>query len=233
MKKQLITLYKCHWEDLSTNLIDILNDEKQTQKPTNPLLINLNESLYQDSDIKVLIFGQETNDWENDFNGSTAQPLATYEVFYNSGKCFKTHGGHFWNGYNKFLKSLNEKFEDKKVCAVWNNVIKVGVSGTGNNKPNKNIYNVEKENFNIMADEINILNPDIILFLSGPDYDNEIRNALPGVEFNKINDEFTVRQLSKLSYKNHKNIYRTYHPNYLWRNDINKYFNNIINDLKL
>ena len=81
MKKQLINLYENHWGNLSVNLKKILDDEKQIQKPTNPLLINLNESLYKDSDIKVLIFGQETNDWENDFNGSTAQTSSDLRSF--------------------------------------------------------------------------------------------------------------------------------------------------------
>ncbi len=232
MKNKLRELYENHWENLCLNLNEILEDEKQIQKPTNPLLINLDKVQYENSDIKVLIFGQETNDWEMNFNSSIEHSLSTYNDFYNSGECF-IYGGHFWNGFRKFLNSLKENFNDKKICAVWNNVIKIGVSGRDQNKPNNVIYNIEKENFNIINDEINILKPDIILFMSGPNYDNEIRNSLSDIEFIKLSDEFSVRELSKILFKNYNNIYRTYHPNYLYRNNIDKYFNIIINDIKL
>ena len=43
---------------------------------------------------------------------------------------------------------------------------------------------------------------------------------------------FKERQLCKLETSLKIKTYRTYHPNYLWRNDINKYFKAIINDME-
>lgn len=232
MNDRLYELYQKKWEALSQKLNEIIFDNNLSQKPTNPLIVSLDEMLYVESDIKVLIFGQETNDWEKNFNGNLEHSLDTYDSFYNSGECY-SYGGHFWNGYKNFLQSLSHRFTKERIAAVWNNVIKIGASGRDLNRPLPHIYDIELQYFNIIEDEIRILNPDIILFLSGPNYDNEIRNALPGIKFNKLVDEFSEREISKLTFRTYKNMYRTYHPNYLYRHGISQYFNAIIADIKL
>lgn len=232
MNSKLQKIYKDKWNILSSKLNEILQDDLKENKPTNPLLLFINDEKYQNADIKIMIFGQETNDWEGDFQNDINISLDTYNNFYNSNDCFR-YSGQFWNGFNRFLMLLNEKYPNKKIEAIWNNVIKIGNSGRDKNYPPEYIYNIEKEYFSVISDEINILNPDIILFLSGPNYDNEIRNSLNNISFKQLSKDFTEKQLAKLEYQNYKNVYRTYHPNYLWRNNINSYFLEIIDDLKI
>ena len=95
------------------------------------------------------------------------------------------------------------------------------------------IYKIEKEYFNVINDEINVLKPDIILFVSGPNYDKVIKNSLIDANFEALSDKFSARQIAKIEFKNHNNIFRTYHPNYLWRNNIDSYFNEIIENIKI
>ncbi|MCA5006810.1 uracil-DNA glycosylase family protein [Sphingobacterium bovistauri] len=232
MNTQLQNIYNEKWNTFSIKLNEILQDDLKENKPTNPLLLFINEEKYQNADIKIMIFGQETNDWAGNFQNDINISINTYDEFYNSNACY-SYGKQFWNGFNRFLTLLNKKFPNKKIEAIWNNVIKVGNSGRDKNYPPEYIYNIEKEYFNIINDEINILNPDIILFMSGPNYDNEIRNSLKNIQFEHFSQNFSERQIAKLNYHNFKNIYRTYHPNYLWRNNINSYFSEIINDIKL
>ena len=232
MNKTLEKLYKENWNKFSKKLIEILEDETKEQKPTNPLLIYVNEEKYENADIKIMIFGQETNDWEGDFQNNFNLSLETYDDFYNSNDCFG-YGGQFWNGYNRFLTLLSEKYPNKSIASIWNNVIKVGNSGRNKNYPPEYIYNIEKENFNGVKDEIKILNPDIIIFLSGPNYDTELKNSLKNISFQQLSEKYNERKLAKLNYDNRPNLYRTYHPNYLWRNDINSYFKEIIDDIQI
>jgi len=233
MKNQLINLYKENWENLKTAFVKILEEEQFEQKPTNPLLIYLNEKEYLNADIKVMIFGQETNDWGKNFNGQLVETLEIYDEFYNTGYAINNYGGHFWNGYNRFINLLKKNYKDKKICTVWNNIVKIGASGRDQNHPKDYIYDVEIKNFLIIEKEINVLKPDIILFLTGPNYDSNIKNHFHDVQFMECDSKFSTRQISELKIQNSKNVFRTYHPNYLWRNNIDLYFNTIIENIKI
>ena len=219
--------------NLSNDLNQIIENNLLDQKPTNPLLLRINEIEYDHSDIKVMIIGKETNDWGNNFTGDIQEILEIYDDFFNSGFALNSYKGHFWNGFKRFNTLLQAKYKDKKISYLWNNVIKIGASGRGQNHPQNYIYEVEQTHFNLLEKELEILNPDIVLFLSGPTYDDKITRILPGVKFQSCNTNFTCRQLSRLIFKSHKNIFRTYHPNYLWRNDINKYFGAVINSVEV
>jgi hypothetical protein len=98
-------------------------------------------------------------------------------------------------------------------------------------RPPRNIQEAEDEYFHVIPDEVKILNPNIILFLTGPDYDDAIRKNFGELEYAEI-PPYTERQLAKVSIPKTEFACRTYHPNSLWRNDINAYFNAIVNEIK-
>lgn len=229
---KLLEVYKENWSEYSSRLKNVLSNDTLELKPTNPLLIQIDEEKYQDADIKVMIFGQETNNWDGDFSGDIGHSLEMYDEFFNYDKG-KGYGGQFWNGFHRFLSILEEKYPNKTIDSIWNNTIKTGVSGRGMNNPPEYIYEVEKSYFNIIKKEIEILKPDIILFLSGPNYDIEIVNSLGKIEFVSISPDYCGRQISKITSDVNQNIFRTYHPGFLWRNDINSYFKTIINNINL
>ena len=232
MNEKLQEIYNSKWNELSDGLNEILKDNSKENKPTNPLLLYINEDDYKNADIKIMIFGQETNDWEGNFQNDINICLDTYDDFFNANDCF-SYGGQFWNGFNRFLTLLQNEFPNKKISSVWNNVIKIGNSGRDKNYPPEYIYNIENEKFKVISSEIEILRPDIILFLSGPNYDLELKNSLNEAVFSELSEDFTERKLAKIKYKNYKNVFRTYHPNYLWRNGIDTYFNEIIKKIEI
>jgi hypothetical protein len=229
MKKfnqELLKLYQSNWNSLSEKLEEIKTSALPT-KPTNPLLIRVgNEEKYFNSDIRVMIFGQETNDWGNDFQNNIENTLSIYDDFFNSNYCFK-YGGQFWNGISRFLKILEDQNPNKAIEFVWNNVVKIGKSG-GKGMPPNYIYQIEQENFSILKNEVEILEPNLILFLSGPNYDSILSNQFDNPDFEKI-ENYSQRQIAKIKLENIDFTFRTYHPNFLWRNGINDYFNEIIN----
>lgn len=232
MNEKLQEIYKSKWDDLSSSLEEILSDNSKENKPTNPLLLYINEEIYRNADLRVMIFGQETNDWEGDFQNNINICLNTYDDFFNANDCY-SYGGQFWNGFNRFLTLLKNRFPEKKVSSIWNNVIKIGNSGRDKNYPPEYIYNIERQKFSVIEKEIEILKPNIILFLSGPNYDAELRNSLTNVQFSQLNKNFTERQLAKIKYQDYNNTFRTYHPNYLWRHGIDTYFNEIIDNIEI
>lgn len=228
INEELDILYNKNWTEYFTALEKIWTDDSQIIKPSNPLLLHFDEEKEKaiaKADFKVMIYGQETNNW-GEFKNDRTYIKDDYLNFFCTGNCFK-YGGQFWNGFKRFKELLERKYPEKKIEFIWNNVLKTG-RNADKNKPSEIILNLEETYFNVMQGEIEIIKPDIILFLSGPYYDNELCKRLGDISFNTVGD-FSSRQLAKVSFR--KNTYRTYHPNYLWRTGINNYFNAIINDL--
>jgi hypothetical protein len=236
MNKQLFELYSSKWDELCAAMSLIIENKKLAIKPTNPLLLTIDdEEAFKKSDIRVMIFGQETNDWEkpeynNDIQGDDVQyVLDIYNYFYHTGACY-IRGGQFWTGVNRFRKMLAEKHPAKKISYVWNNVVKIGKFNDKGCPPDY-IYDAERNCFSVIKEEIDIIKPNVILFLTGPDYDNKISDIFGKLTYAPL-APFSERELSKISIPNVDVAFRTYHPGYLWRNNIGNYFNVIINEIK-
>ena len=76
------------------------------------------------------------------------------------------------------------------------------------------VTNSENCYFNLLSEELAILRPEVCLFLTGPNYDDDIRHKLCDVQFEEFKD-FDIRKVAKLksSFLPSKS-YRTYHPGY-------------------
>ena len=233
MNKELQKLYEKHYPNLTKEMF-LRNQklEKESERSTNPLLLNVSEN-YMKADLRVMFFGQETNYWHTEmdgtgqFHGEISPLLNLYENFYIKGNCY-SYGGQFWNGINRFKQLLNKTSKDNNFEFIWNNVVKIGKCGKG--FPSQ-INDITNKYFNVISDEIKITKPDILVFLSGPYYDNEIKKTIGDFKSFPI-DSFPQRKLCRLEFKDKPIAFRTYHPNYLWRNGIDNYFNAIINEIK-
>lgn len=231
LNEQLYELYNSKWTALSQALQESVRDDPET--PTNPLLLYVdNEEAWQQADLRVMIFGQETNDWDNwnDPSKKIDHLRKVYDGFFNKGACW-SYGGHFWNGVARFKKLLGEKLPGKKIQYLWNNIIKVGKADEAG-RPQECIYSVERALFRVIPDEVSILKPNAFLFLSGPYYDDAIRNNFGEVGYTPV-PPFEEKQLAKLNLPltDVAFAFRTYHPRYLFNHDINSYFNAIIDGI--
>jgi hypothetical protein len=160
-----------------------------------------NEAEFVRADIRVMIFGQETNDWKSVFGSKDFDYLMALH------RGFSYHGP-FWEGMELFKKMLNEKFSDKRIAYLWNNIVKIGKAGMVGMPPGY-IYSVEREFFSVIKQEVEIIKPDIILFLTSPEYDDKILDNFPSVasEGGKL--------IAKVSITGVRYVFRTYHPAYL------------------
>ncbi len=176
-----------------------------------------------------MFYGQETNSWYENFNPNIKQTLVCYDTFYNSGQCWN-YGGQFWNGVSKFWTMLEEKFPNKKIRYIWNNIVKIGKYKEKGFPPDY-IYEVEQNHFSIIKDELQIIKPNVVIFFTGPMYDSVIEDS-----FGKLNyiplAAFSERWLSKVELSGVDFAFRTYHPNFLWRNNIDNFFQTIINEIE-
>jgi hypothetical protein len=230
INSELKALYSGKWEKLTKELDIVLSNDNMSIKPTNPLLISLkDENEWINSDIRLMFFGQETNDWYNSFNGDIDLIISKYLEDYLSGYFQKTYRGAFWNGITRFEDLLKGKYPSHSISMIWNNIIKIGKSGDKGAPPSY-IYEIEKQHFFVINEEIEILKPNLLVFFTGPYYDPEIQLNFGQIEYQAIN-QFNINQLAQINIPNVPNAFRTYHPGYLWRKGIDKYLSAIIDEL--
>ncbi len=183
-----------------------------------PLLISPSEG-YITSKKKIFIVGQQTNGWCCDFDNVQNQ-MRCYEEF-NLGKNY--YRTPFWNVFRKIEKAiLGEEY-----CSVWSNFNRYDFEGK---RPDGEMEREISKLDYLLKKEIEILQPDICLFLVGHSFDERIKNLFPGIMFESLRG-WEERQLARLK---HVNLpvytYRTYHPNYLRRSGLEERF---INELKM
>jgi hypothetical protein len=209
VNNHLLRLYQKYWDGLlSTPNRDRLG---------NPLLIHINdEEKYQNADLKIMFFGQETNTWEGKLGDKSIDELLhTYSEFFGKGKCFR-YGGQFWNAVRDYVHSIKQMAPDKNVEFAWNNLIKLGKADS-KGRPEADLIEFQRKEFPVIKREIEILKPDLMIFFTGPYYDRYIADEWSDVIFSDIQN-WKKRELAAIKHERlPANAFRTYHPNYLYR----------------
>jgi hypothetical protein len=240
---QLYSLYESRWVNLGKAMKPIIEDDTYAVKPTYPLLLStykhVDTSFWEQADVRVMIFGQEPNGWgadgeESKIFNATIDPIKVFDT-YRDWYFWSKRGGYFWNGFKLFAKKLQEKYPDKKIDFLWNDIVKIG-KDCGAGLPPEYIYNVEKEHFFVVQEEVNLLKPDIILFLTGHGYDNKIEDKFGKVSFTPISTTYDEWLLAKVSLPNVPFAYRTNHPRYMYgqgKEYIHFCFDSIVSNINL
>jgi hypothetical protein len=182
-----------------------------------------------------MVFGQETNDWEGVFphEEGVEHILKTYETFYTERQCYR-RGGHWWNGIKKLVGVLEGQTNasGKSIAVLWNNLIKVG-EAEKKGMPTEGIRDWQRRWFDVTAWEVNELNPNLVIFFSGPHYDWFIQRIFDDAQFQTVNGR-TKSQFARVKSRNLPlDSIRTYHPNYLWRHGFYEYLADIVGAIRL
>jgi hypothetical protein len=241
-----------------------LFDDPDAIKPALPLVIELNDDeSYENADLRVMVFGRETNNW-NDTDERSQYPYGTYnfnlstsddvlheirgkhiegepEIFglgdiYHA-YCYEENGVRksiFTRRQRELMQRLSQRLGNRKVEAVWNNVSKIGCGGKafGNScgKPTAQIHDIERQFFNVVANEVQILKPDVVIFLTGRDADREIKEI-----FDLSDEDFkSVKEgvfLDRINLPGVKYAARTIHPSRESNENLNKHFDALIEDI--
>lgn len=216
-KDKLRELYRSHWPALCDALRPIVNNPEYSVKPTGPLLLwpYHDDTEYENAEVRVMIFGQETNGWSGIFNpdAPAAEEVSRiqqdiYDDFYNEEALH--YRSAFWNGFRLFTRMLNAAYPNKNIKYAWNNIIKIG-KDHAKNRPPQYIYDVEMSCFNVVQDEIDILKPQILIFLTGPNYDKNIIDKFPNARMSPLDDNIMNLDIPNVDF-----AFRTYHPQFTY-----------------
>ena len=223
--------------------LQILREQRRSTdiaiQPAYPLLIKIkDEAKYKNADLRIMIFGQETNRWETEVSkmeipteesckyiGETVDEFMKAHIKHRSKADLKTP---FWIAFKK----LNELTSEINCEVIWNNIYKIGNREKNKNRPHEQIRKLENEYFDVIHDEISILQPDVLLFLTGPSYEARVNKKF-GIDAYQSISNIEKRKLAKISISNGIPAYRTYHPGHLNRKGfLKEYLKLIIEDIK-
>lgn len=217
------------------------------------------EEWYTKADIKIMFFGREANWWvryneEDEDPADVGKVMAVYEDYLDDN--YNVTDAHFYkegidhrnrflllgvNGIMSGIRDLLKDFPGKRVSLIWNEISKLSKrKGEGGEAVNAFEHDIEKRCFHVIPEEIKILKPDIIVFLTGPKetkYCDYIRE-----NFNIIGEPIAISGLStndveKLQIEGVKLAYLTHHPGYMPKgekaNDFHwKLYDAILKDIK-
>lgn len=177
---QLEELYSQYYEDFIKELLAL--EKNKSVKCSNPLLMHCLENEYEKAKVKILFVGQETNKWYPDFNKGEYDIKKNIEFYkkFNLGIDPKNpqknyYISPFWN----FIRKINKYFngESAKHTFLWTNINKIGKENDVG-APSSEFLDIEQKKFNVFAEEIRIVDPDVIIFLTGENKEYHISNKL-------------------------------------------------------
>ena len=186
--------YAKYWDDIT-------EIQKNNIGLSAPLLIKVPISYFSQR-LKLMVIGQQTKGWGT---GNIEDLLRCYEEF-NFGEYY--YSSPFWNVTRKIENIL----QIQNYSIVWTNLNRCDFN---DGRPPHEIENELHTRFPVLASEIEILRPDIVIFFSGPYFDEHIKRPFKGVKFHAVNG-FNEREMVRVEHDFLPyNAYRTYHPKYL------------------
>ena len=169
-----------------------------------PHLIQVPEG-YAHASTRLMVVGQQTYGWgEPPYVGSVELLMAGYASF-DLGNGYRR--SPFWVASHKLHRALNPEGPER--AFLWSNLVKVDCKGA---RPAPEIEDMVSR-LGLLQMEIELTNPDVVVFFTGPYYDDRLTATFPGVRFVDAG-----RHIQRLEHPQlPKRSFRTYHPNYLRR----------------
>lgn len=229
-RSKLCTLYHDFWQHWKQVCMTETNYELSP-----PLLIDP-PSEYFDARHRLLIVGQQTCGWSwdgpmlNQTDDHVEALMSQYRGF-DLGSTYRSTP--FWAAARKLNNLLNGDGDAK---FLWGNLVRTdevhfGINGRKRyRRPPEHI----EENlcrFTLLQREIEILEPRVVVFFTGPYYDIRlIKSFVDGATLHEVND---LQVLDRVVHSKVPNTsYRCYHPGYLRRRGLtDEYLNCIVSDV--
>ena len=218
INQSLKRTYEEYWGQLIAALAEIGIHLSATQtQVSNPLFMCVPRD-YHLARSKLLIVGQQTGGWgqrlgRDDSNVPWEDPIDglmnLYSEFNLGEKYYKTP---FWRAAHSLHKKLN--CSSPPFSFLWSNLLRIDQNTA---RPDRLIEDVVNNLPNLLLNEIEITQPDIVVFFTGPTYDGLLSSTFSTVSFRPVAG-YQTRTLARLAHPLLPyDSFRTYHPNYLSR----------------
>jgi len=204
----LMQIYRERWPAL----VDALGAAVRDRGLSKPQLVDLNAfgGSYWRASVRLFVVGQQTNGWDDkipwDPDPSRAvPPLLQMYADFELGRSYWWTA--FWAGSHCLCRQLSP--DGPANGFVWSNLVKVDKGGR---RPGRDIEDVVCSEFGVLPEEIRLARPDVVVFFTGPYYDDRLRATFSGCEFVEVSG-WPDRRLATLKHRGlPARSYRTYHP---------------------
>ncbi|MGO0060608.1 hypothetical protein ACTID9_11465 [Brevibacillus fluminis] len=225
MEAHLKNAYRECWQRLLHAIPSLTEDELLSL--SNPFLVKP-LPCYRKAKKKVLFVGQETNGWDSfeqtlvTFNRESEENnregIIEYLQWMYEDLRYHRKWDHtpFWKGVRRLFQAISPGEGDDGF--LHTQLVRFDV---GNKRPPHHIENLLQREYNILPMEIAALSPDVIVFLTGPYYDDRLRETFRNV--GRLGDNLVFEPISGFRENELIRIahpvlpfhtYRTYHPGY-------------------
>ena len=207
--KKLQRLYEKHWETLIASV-------PTNQEYSFPFLMDMNDG-YAESPIKLMIVGQQTNKWNPDWCRSDfgwepmENPVSTLMTVYRKfNRAVNYTNSPFWQAAHRLQEQTNPGSD--RYGFMWSNLLRVDHKASRPTEIEDAICRVP-----LLAKEIGIVKPDVLVFFTGPEYEARLISTFEGISLKAV-PGYPFKFLAQLIHPLLPlHSYRTYHPNYLSR----------------
>ena len=202
--KQLFDLYCSKLDGLKS----LHNTLGPSENYDGPFLMCEPPINFKELENRLLIIGQETNGWSGDLIVDSVDTIRKNMDLYRA----FGYGEKYNSTFFQYARNIARSVSGQQIF-MWTNLNKFGkASGAG--RPCKNVIDNETSHFNILIDEIQIVDPTNIVFLTGPNYDDLIIDRIHGSKIEAVGG-FTLREFARVFIPTIKaQAYRLYHPGY-------------------
>lgn len=167
-----------------------------------PFLISPSEA-YCNAQRRLLIIGQQTNGWCQ--SDDVDEQLRCYASFDLGRRYYRSP---FWRVFHKLERAIL----GAEYIAAWGNLNRFDFDGR--RPPPEIEKRIATLDF-LLVRELEILRPNICIWLVGPDFDQRLQAIFQGINIEPV-DGWTTRQCCKMKHPLlPERTFRTYHPNAL------------------
>ena len=160
---------------------------------------------YAAAPVRLMVVGQQTYGWQRDAEEPDPVRARTkeYERF-GLGRHYRR--SPFWSAAHHLHRRVNPGAPDRGF--LWSNLVKVDCN---QHRPNRDLEDFVAS-LELLQREIEITEPQAVVFFTGPAYEERLRSSFPGVAAESLDEH----HLSRLEHPGlPKASFRTYHPKYL------------------
>lgn len=208
VNKKLMNIYKLTKEDA----MDFCKKCENTFENSEKFIIQYCycPDNYIESKTKIMFVGQDPNGW-----GYATEILDAMKFTQDALKKIDWHAP-YWRFIHELESIINGEKELSRDYIFWSNIFHI----IGEVDPHLMLRNSDLtmeylDHFQTLSAEIAAADPNILIFLTGPNYDLYIERIFKDIQFLPVSQTFDVRELARLTHRNlPNNTFRLYHPGY-------------------
>lgn len=205
MTAEYRALYLKHWPKLEEL-------RRSHPKMSPPLLLSPPDE-YASQATRIFCIGQETPDWYDDsFDPVGPIDLLSPDAIDELMRIYKDEPRR-QTTFHQAIREVERTLGIAREAILWSNLNKAGESGR---RPSPELADALLNRFPVLLREVAIGKPHVVIFFTGPSYDERLTATFPGAFFERT--ALPERQLARVVHPGlPARSFRTYHPTYLRR----------------